>query len=71
MGFDTIEINLVLDTVNNGATMVTKLPCRMNYRQCLDWIRNQILANHIEQRRSGVMKNGNQTELVKFFLGLR
>ena len=46
----------IVDAVHAGSTIVAKLPCKlelMNYRQCSDWIRNQILANHVEQGKSG------------------
>ena len=46
----------IVDAVHAGSTIVAKLPCKlelMNYRQCSDWIRNQILANHVKQGKSG------------------
>ena len=54
----------IVDTVQAESTMVAKLPCKlelMNYRQCSDWIKTQILANHLEQGKCGskiVMRTG-------------
>ena len=46
----------IVSRVQSDDTLVAKLPCRldlMNYKQCSEWIRNQILLNHKEQGKKG------------------
>ena len=56
MQLDPLGVEDIVSRVQSEDTLIALLPCRldiMSYKQCSEWIRNQIVLNHKEQGKTG------------------
>ena len=54
----------IVAQIQADETLLARIPCKldlMNYRQCSEWLRNQIILNHTERGHLGAQIDyGNQ-----------